>query len=45
MDNFYLGIVAGVFAPIVLALVAKAIKRIPTDTKALFTAVAHYIKG
>jgi hypothetical protein len=45
MDKFYLGIVIGALSPIALALLAKAIKRIPRDIKSLAGSVAGFIRS
>lgn len=45
METIYLAYVAGVASPIVLALTAKAIKRVPQDLKAFLLVISHYIKG
>jgi hypothetical protein len=45
MNNLALFYIAGVLSPIILALLAKAIKRLPRDAKDYLISLSLFIRG
>lgn len=45
MESVYLYVIAGILAPVVLALTAKAIKRVPADLREYVRAIASFIRS